>query len=72
MPKMYTEIDPAMTDAAIKQITRRECRIKGKGIGISLKSSSYPPITGLIPPNPNLTKTYSEARKKECRIDCTR
>lgn len=69
IPKMFNEIDPKMTDAAIKQMTRRECRIKGKGIGISLKSSPYPPITGLIPLNPNLSKTYSEARKKERALE---
>ena len=65
IPLTMNEIDPDLTMEDIQAITTRNCRVKGKGINISLKSSPYPPIEGLIPINPNLSKTYSEARKKQ-------
>ena len=69
VPKTLDEIDPDMTLNELLKLTSRECRVKGKGIGVSLKSSPYPPIEGLIPINPNLSKTYSDARKKERALE---
>lgn len=43
--------------------------IKGKSINVSLKSSSYRPIDGLIPVNPALGKAYLDAMRREREIE---
>lgn len=65
IPLPVHEIKEDLDFEKVMQFTTSTCRIKGKGIGVSLKSSPYPPIEGFIPINPSLSKTYSEARRKE-------
>ncbi|CUG11435.1 Hypothetical protein, putative [Bodo saltans] len=69
IPLMINEINQRLTLQEVLGFTVAECRVKGKGIGVSLKSSPYPPIDGFIPINPSLSKTYSEARKKERALE---
>lgn len=49
--------------------TKHECRVRGKSIQVSLKSSSYRPIDGLIPVNPALGKAFVEAQRREREIE---
>jgi hypothetical protein len=49
--------------------TTHDSRVRGKSINVSLKSSTYPPIDGLIPVNPGLGKAYLEAQRREREIE---
>eukprot|EP00658_Telonema_sp_P-2_P008376 TRINITY_DN13155_c0_g1_i2.p1 TRINITY_DN13155_c0_g1~~TRINITY_DN13155_c0_g1_i2.p1 ORF type:complete len:482 (+),score=101.38 TRINITY_DN13155_c0_g1_i2:97-1542(+) len=56
---------PNMSAAEVWAATSFECRVKGKSISVSLKSSPFAPIGGLIPVNPALGKAYLDAVKRE-------
>ena len=60
---------PHLSMEQVMSATRHECRVRGKSINVSLKSSSYPPIDGLIPVNPALGKAYLDAQKREREIE---
>ena len=56
---------PKMSASEVRAATSFECRVKGKSISVSLKSSPFAPIGGLIPVNPALGKAYLDAVKRE-------
>ena len=60
---------PNLTKEELAKVTTKECRVRGKSINVSLKSSSYRPIDGLIPVNPALGKAYLDAQKREREIE---
>eukprot|EP01062_Namystynia_karyoxenos_P062099 TRINITY_DN55026_c0_g1_i1.p1 TRINITY_DN55026_c0_g1~~TRINITY_DN55026_c0_g1_i1.p1 ORF type:complete len:1358 (+),score=354.78 TRINITY_DN55026_c0_g1_i1:105-4178(+) len=52
----WDKIKPLMDLSHVAFITRQKVHASAKGIGVSLKSSPYGPIAGLIPLDPQLSK----------------
>jgi hypothetical protein len=60
---------PSESVADTLRYSSTECRVMGKSIQVSLKSSPYPPIDGCIPVNPALGKAYIDAQRREREIE---
>jgi hypothetical protein len=60
---------PHESYSSVMAYTNYECRVKGKSIQVTLKSSPYPPIDGCIPVNPALGKAYIDAQRREREIE---
>ena len=76
LDKLHTTADgapqmcgPDESYSDVLSYTTYECRVKGKSIQVTLKSSPYPPIDGCIPVNPALGKAYIDAQRRERELE---